>query len=475
MLRWIFAVVAVVAASTAAMAQDSQRIAAVVDPRVEFLSAVARTAGFKEYAQANATSPYSARVDALFAPQRAHPAIALAQAMRAQHGLSYDAVMSLAMHLGPPPELQERIDFATRPPRLDARLEPAATRALLVQLRDLAAQVKWAEFAAREQAFYAEAAARLGAAANKVPLVPWFDRTLGVRQGASYQLIAGLLNGGGNYGAGIVFTDGRPEEIRPIIGCWRWDAQGMPVFSDASGSTITPLVAHELCHSYTNAVVDRHVAALQPVGERLFATCRQQMAQQAYGDWKTLLYETLVRACVVRCMADTVGAEAGAAQAKEEVAHGFAWVPALAEALKRFQADRTQWKTIDDFMPVIVQTLVAEAEVAERAEQAKPKLVSCSPANGAADVPPGAATLRLEFDRPMNTKSHSITGDPAQVPAGLKLRGSENGDRILLFDMRLEPGRSYRFGLNGGQHRNFKAADGTPMDPFIIQFRTAPK
>lgn len=465
----LLAALALAVSAAAGQSQQGSRIQARVDPRVEFMSAVARTAGFDEYRMANAKSPYSDRVDALLAPYAAHPALERMRAMRRTRGLSYDAVMSLALHVGDPPGLAERMDFSRRPPRLDARLDTAETRALLKDLRDLATKARWADFMTAEAPLHHVAASRLMDAASTTPITPWFDRELGVRQGASYLLVPGLLNGGQNYGVGVQFLDGSPEEIRPVIGIWKWDSEGKPTFD----GSIVPLVVHELCHTYTNPLVDRHESALKPAGEKLFASSARQMERQAYGTWKTVMYETLVRAMVVRYMRDTFGAEAGARQADLEARKGFTWVPALAAALDAYAADRTKYPTIDDFMPQVVATLQAEA-ARLKAGPPPPTLLASSPADGAADVPAGSGTLRLEFDRPMRTDSHSLTGDPRNLPADLAYERTENDGRVWVFRMQLQPGREYVIGLNGAGYTGFRGVTGVPLPFTQIRFRTKP-
>lgn len=445
-------------------------IAAAVDPRVEFMAAVARVAGFDEYRMANASSPYSAKVDALFAPHASHRAFEQMRAMRKRKGLSYDAVMSLALHVGAPPLLVERVNFDARPPRLDARLEPAPTRELLASLRDLAARVDWAAFAASQKQLYDTAASRLAQRANQVPAIPWFDRTLGMRAGASYQLVPGLLNGGQNYGVGVQFLDGSPEEIRPVIGCWKWDAQGLPEYGDS----VTELVAHELCHSYTNAVVDTHAADFKQVGEQLFAMTAKQMERQAYGTWKTVMYETVVRALVVRYLHDTLGAEASARQAADDVKRGFSWVPAVAAAFDAYDADRAKYPTIDTFVPVIVATLKGHASKMKSGPPA-PRLVRSDPADGATNVSARSGTLRLEFDQPMRTDTYSITGSVHDLPADIKVVHTENDGRVWHLRMNPEPGRTYSIGLNGGKFRGFKSREGVALEFVMIRITTAAK
>ena len=81
------------------------------DPRVELLTVVFRLAGSDEYGQCRLPA-YAAAVDAWFAGVREHAAVAEAKRLRAAQGVGYDAVMSFAVHVGPPPGLPERRSFA---------------------------------------------------------------------------------------------------------------------------------------------------------------------------------------------------------------------------------------------------------------------------------------------------------------------------------------------------------------------------
>jgi hypothetical protein len=410
-----------------------------VDHEVELLSLVARFAGFREYAMLNSRSPYSEAIEAQFAALREHPAVEHLRALRTRDGVSYDAVASLALHLGPLPELAERVAFDAVAPdgappfesRLDARWGGAQAREFVALLRDFAVEGRAMEFFASRAAYFEEVERRLAARLAESVALPWFDTFMGGRQGAVYRAIPGLLCGGQNYGAGVRFPDGAAEEITPIFGCSSFDTEGFPVF----GEQYLPLFVHELCHSYTNPVVDRHFEQLAPLGERLFAARAERMRRQSYGSGRIVLYETFVRACVVRCRADTEGAQAGAEQAAKEVEAHFTWVPALAGALTEYSADRERFPTLATFMPRLTEVLAAEVSTVERdaAAAATPMLVSANPGNGAVDVDPALKELTFTFDGPMLDRSWSVVGDPLTPfgPACARLALRQTGIRMF--------------------------------------------
>ena len=438
-----------------------------VDTRIELLTALARQAGFKEYSQANASSPYAERVDARLAPFKDHPAVEKLKLLRVLRSVSFDAIPSLAVHLGPLPGLEERIPFDQAPERLDARWGGVKARAFLVELRALVVDAKLEEFFAGERELFAETEKRLAATLAESRALPWFDAFFGVKQGARYVAIPGLLCGGGNYGVGVRFADGTPEEITPVFGCSSFDAGGVPVFDRG----YLPLCIHELAHTYTNPFVDRFEKELEPAGKRLYASCARKMARQNYGNVKTMFYESLVRASVVRCRLATEGQAAADEQARYEANRHFTWVPELAQLFGEYEGDRERYPTFDTFMPRIVAFFEQVAEHAEPEGEA-PKLVSIEPANGARDVDPTRTVMTLRFDRPMRDKSWSIVGTPSDQPEVAGELAYDAERQVLTVPVRLEPGRTYRFWLNSDQFHAFKSAEGEPLDPLEVTFTT---
>ena len=109
-----------VAAQTATASRSGQSTAsftvtARVDQRVELMSIVARLAEYPEYVNDQFKS-YAAEVDSYFAKYKQHPAVAYAIKVRNERGVSFDAVMSIAVHMEPPPKLTPRVAFTDKIP-----------------------------------------------------------------------------------------------------------------------------------------------------------------------------------------------------------------------------------------------------------------------------------------------------------------------------------------------------------------------
>jgi len=265
-----------------------------VDSRVELLTLVFRLIGANEYSQPDARSPYSREADELFEPALDHDVFRLARKLREQ-GIGFDAVPSLAVHLTPPPELALRVPLAPWPERLDARWKDVDLEGFLKALRAFATETEFLEFEKTFADTQRAAEASLTKQIEAANVLPWLHEFFGLDAGTRYTAIPGLLCGPGNYGVSVRLADGTLE-LWPVIGADTWDAQGHPVYGAGHLGT----VVHEFTHAFANPVIDANWSALGPPFERLFPSVKDVMAPQAYGTPRTVAYESLVRACVVR-------------------------------------------------------------------------------------------------------------------------------------------------------------------------------
>lgn len=453
----------------AAVAPAAPAVVARVHEPLELLCVVARFAGHPEYQPRRPEPAYGAAVAEHFAAGKEHAAVARLRELRAAHGISYDAIASLAVHLDGLPALSPRTPLVPRPPMLDARWEGADAPGFVALLADFAATTDAATFFAGRRDYYAEVERRLAAQLAESKALPWFDAFFEARAGATCVAIAGLQCGGHNYGVSVQYPDGRPDELRPVFGCHRFDGEGIPRFT----RDLLPLFVHELCHSYTNPLVEAHAERLAAAGERLFLVKAPQMRRQAYTNGRTVLAETFVRMCVIRCMYDTEGEAAGKRQEVAEARDHFPWTVELAALLLEYQKDRAKYPTFAAFVPVLAEHLDRIA-AGLAIPAAAPVLVAMTPANGSDAVDPSRTELVFTFDRPMRDQSWSVVGSPQDTP---KVTGKPRYDRerkVLTLPVALEPGRAYRFWLNQGSKQGFVSADGVALESVEVRLQTRP-
>jgi beta-lactamase regulating signal transducer with metallopeptidase domain len=103
-----------------------------------------------------------------------------------------------------------------------------------------------------------------------------------------------------------------------------------------------------------------------------------------------------------------------------------------------------------------------------------PKIGAMSPKNGALDVDPKTAVLRVTFDMPMGDGMSWTGGGPSfpkDAPDG-KRPGWSNDGKTCTLPVSLEPGHEYELGLNSLKHINFQSKWGMPLEPIVYKFRT---
>ena len=347
----------------------------VVDPRVELVCVVFRLAGHPEYNRGRIQS-YVDEVEKHFGPYRDHAVVKLARKLRSTRGVSFDACMSMAVHLSDVQKIGERVPFDPRPAGLDSRWVLPEAREFLAELRKFAADSRFPEFFAHHRPLYEIAEKQMKDLLDTQAHLEWFPEYFGPRAGATFTVAIALLNGPSNYGSRCLLPTGT-EELFCILGTWETDAEGQPVFR----SGVLETVVHEFCHSYTNAVIDRHEAELKSAGERLFAQVSAAMARQAYGQWKTMLYESLVRACTIRYLRRHQGLVAAWWKTRDDQGRQFRWVGDLASLLGEYEEHRDRYPTLESFAPRIVTFFNSQAD-------------KLSGTAGAADMPLFPATMR---------------------------------------------------------------------------------
>ncbi len=453
-----------------------------VDPRVELLSIVFRLAGNSEYNRGRIPS-YIKDVDEHFGPFKDHAAVVRARELFKRRGISYDAPMMMAVCLTDIASVELRPCRDAFPLRRDRRWTARDAAALIKDLRSFVRATDFPAFIERHQPLYRTACDRLEQVLRERRISEWFDSFFGSRPQADFIVAIGMLNGGACYGPSVQLADGR-EEIYSVLGAGAVDEAGQPKFDAAIVST----VVHEFCHSYTNPLVDKHLDALKPSGERIFRVVQAEMKRQAYGQWKTVMTESLVRACGVRYALATGGAAAAAAETKHNTDRHFLWTGGLADLLAEYETSRQMYPTLDVFMPRVVEffnhyaaerlekdsaALQEKRRLRLEAIKAKsPGIVSLVPANGAQDVDPNLPAIVVTFDRPMVKGNLAVMRlDLGSLPFAGKSTFDDSG-KVLTIPVKLKPQTEYRFGLNAENFLVMRDVQGNPLAPVVVSFKT---
>jgi hypothetical protein len=160
----------------------------------------------------------------------------------------------------------------------------------------------------------------------------------------------------GNYG-GSAIVDGKlhlystngPEDF---IG-------HSPVFGNAA--YFTELEAHEFGHNFIPVAGENASPITEQIkqSEYLHEAVRDDMGSIAYSNWDSVLEETILRACVVHIM-ENYDTKQAAKLLQQERDLGFLYIDCVYESIEQYLANKRDYPTFKDFLPVIMKDLMSK-------------------------------------------------------------------------------------------------------------------
>ncbi len=308
-----------------------------VDRRVELLAVIERLAGAREYATTRGT-PYLDAVDRYFAPYAEHAAVAAARALRAAHGIGYDAPMSFAVHLDDAYVLRPATERTT----LDARWREADPDAFAAAVRAFATDTKFDGFFADHAAYFRTLESTLRGLLEREQVVPYFERLFGPTN-AAMLVVASPIAGQRNFGPRT------PDTYVQILGV------NGPAGELVVNDILRALLVHELGHAYVNPLFTAHQAELEPAATKLYGGVADAMRMHAYADPMTVAHESGVRAITYNYLSEVHGAAAAGATLRKDRGESFAWTVRFAEVMQPGP------ELLANRMPAIVERFAAIA------------------------------------------------------------------------------------------------------------------
>lgn len=452
------------------------------DPRVELMSIVFMLAGNEEYNMATA-SPYKDDVQRYFAKYKEHEVVKLAKKYRNDSGVSYDAVMSMAVHIKDIDKLREKLSFSDHPEKLDKRWTAESGRKFLKALRKFAAESNFKKFIDDHRELYDASDRRLEELIKSSAKLEWFDSFFGKREAGQFILVPGYLTGGGNYGVGFKDSKNGIDEMYSVTSFGMVDTKGIPLFNKSIVST----VIHEFCHSYVNPAVEKHKEELKEAGEKIYPFVADKMKAQAYGHWPTMMIESVVRACVNRYLKTNSNEIAQLNDIKYNTERGFIWMEDFVKIFDEYENNRNNYAGINEFFPKVIKFFnnysvnirnvidKLESQKAAKLSEMKekgPKIISTIPAVGDTIVNPETEYFVVTFDREMTDRAWSFCPGSKAFP---QIEGSpsyENGNKVLKLKMKLKPNTEYEFWLNSESALGFRSKESIPLFPVQVKFKT---
>lgn len=443
----------------------AQNVPAEFNEYVDLMCVMWRLAGATEY-NVPVSNPYSDSVDKHFTQYSSHSAVQLAKNYY-EKGVGYDAVASFGAMLQMTDD--GRIAFNKSViDDLDYRWEDEMKSEFLTELNAFYADTHFHEWFVANEALQKDIVRAFQKVSQQID-IEWLGKFFSNNANAEFRLIVCPLAGVNNYGVSMKRTDGT-SLLCPVISCLTYEKGQYKFDSDV----VLPIIVHEFCHPYCNPLIERYWEGIAPTAEKAFREREKQLSQQAYTNARIMMYETFVRASVIRYMQEhyTDKQVNVPRLVRIEEDGGFLLTGTMLEALTDYQAKRHENHDMTDFFPLLANAVNGfdidryNDEQAEREKQ----LVhyECNIKDGAENVPAGDMVVTITFDRPMRPSvSMGMTTEEFPEYKGYKWSDDQ---RTLSVTFHTEPNHTYGFTIMG-QH--IISQDGINAVSSAIVFKTA--
>ena len=335
----------------ACLCAKAQSIIPQVNENVELMSILSRMAGFPEY-HMDMAGQYIKDMDSYFKDNTEHPAVQYMKELRNNYGISYDAVMSMAIHLDNRDGTLSLIEKDI--PTLEKRWKNVDKDEFLSYLNSFYKDTNFNEFFKAHKDLYNRGLKSYQDNVIKHFDIDWYADFYGNEPQETFSVIIGFCNGGGNYGVNRQLT-GKMKEVFAIVGYYV-DKENTPMYN----KEYLPTLIHEFNHSFINHYLDENkypdfAKKMELAATDLFMSSRWSMAKQAYGNWKTVINESLVRAAVICYMLDKeYKPEEIRTELLEQVQRNFRWMPELVTLLRKYEKKQSKYGNFEKFYPNVI-------------------------------------------------------------------------------------------------------------------------
>lgn len=322
-----------------------------VDQRVELVSIACRLANINGFTD-DLNPKYTSDINAHFAIYRNHPFIQLLKKQKSKLDEMYWEIPAVAVHLSQPPMLKPLIAFDDTTNADDWESRALFNEQFVGLLQRFYTEAKCEQFFQSQELYYKQVSQhyeKKGVKMNK----QWVDNFFGLTPTENYYPIVALGMRNGAYMR--VNSKNNQRNTFTIFECTSFDKNGLP---DMFASSNFPrLMLHEYIHAFSNQLVDKNMAELQPAAEAILKNPKVfgLVKDTFYGNWQYLLYESLVRVCSIKYF--EANNEIGTTKEKEidtQEKAGFLWMRNLVKELDNYETNRKKYKNMSDYMPRLI-------------------------------------------------------------------------------------------------------------------------
>lgn len=318
-----------------------------LNPTIDLFGVISQLAEDKQYTEF-LIPRYNQEVVKYFEAFKDHPSIHNAKEYKNEYQINGDAPMSLAVYIGPPPELEPKFDISNLPASFDPRWDSTLISNYLENARLFAVESNFLNFLNTQKEFKELARGNLRKMIKRVQIFQWYKQFFGYYPD-NFTIYLALQNGSCNYGYPVTFSGGKVEFVS-VLGARFPDNNGIPTYPE---DWYLPVIIHEFTHSYINPLIARNQDMFKALGEAFLYAQSEKMNNHGYSVWNVIIQEYVVRACTIKYLEQNLGKRQAKKYINNDIKAGFTEIRGLVKLFDDYEDNRERFDNIEAFLPEI--------------------------------------------------------------------------------------------------------------------------
>lgn len=321
-----------------------------VDYRTELLGIIELISDYrKKYPhllRKYANKLYIEQIEDKFMKFSDHKVVEIFNSLVIKHGFAYDAPIALFL------QLDENLNCDKLDPHIfDHRLvNDNDVYELIKLLPDFAKEIDFESFYLNNTKRYEMFINEVKNELEKFDFIEFMTGYYGISCNKNFVVNLIPFQTNGNYGAN------NANNIFASIGVHDGPQKEEEIYK-VNGFNLSCLLFHEFSHSFINPLTDQY--NLISENNPIFNEVKEKMKKQAYNDNSTIINEHIIRALTMRYIYFS-GKEKDYyhRQIQREKDIGFLYIENIINSLIEYENNRTIYKTISDYYPVIITNII---------------------------------------------------------------------------------------------------------------------
>lgn len=335
-------------ASLKCIGQESE-LNITIDERIETIYSIAFLDNY--FLVNNHDNLYKSKLNNKFKALKNHKAVALFDTLSKKHDFNFNNVTDWVLQFGEFPELT-KVREVVNPESFDESKGDYLIRKFKKELISFNQDSLF-------QAYLIEIKALNEKVINQVKqskfiqhLPAYLEKYYGSELG-SYNLILSPLVHSGGFNSKFI-ADGKIE-VYAIIGP-NGEIEHIPYFEKEYLEM--DMILHEFGHSFVNPLTEKFQKEIETIKEKYYnERLKKDGKSQAYGEWKYLFNELVIRAITIRIANEYFGTEKAKELLNYEKSIGFSLVENIVEILKKYENTREKYSKFGKFYPILIERM----------------------------------------------------------------------------------------------------------------------